>query len=489
MQQTLVAPERILVVGFGVSGKSVVEVLLERGKAVEVLDNRAENLFSKEEADLEALKARGVVFWLGGETPPLFSDKNTLLYNLVVVSPGVAWNHSFLNACRNAQISVLGELEWALLQLSSHVVVITGSNGKTTTALLVHHLLTAIGKSSYLVGNIGTPVSSLLLKSHPRVTSVDVLVVEASSYQLEASSKFEVDVAVILNLSENHLERHGSLDEYLRAKLKPFSRLRSKGSAIAPNTLALRIQKEVAPSRLLTFGQEKADTSVNATVKYLSAEVLTDEITVTYNKEITTFVLSGISLLGIHNRLNIAAALLVLEALGVSSKERKAWSRKVTSALLTFSAPLYRLQLLESQNGTMWLNDSKSTTPESTRTAIDTVAIHFHSKNLIILIGGAMKQASWANVWELINLKAPQISRLICFGSSFAELFKKCEKNLHPSIIREAFPSLSEALQQTASVIHDEVVVFTPGCASFDEFQNFEERGCYFQKFVESLAL
>lgn len=470
---------RVLVVGCGVSGKSVAQVYLERGAEIHIIDaKKKDDLLPKpgvtqQGVPEEWFNVPSIIFWLGGETPPL-----DLRFDEVVVSPGVPWNHPLLNHCRSQGSVVRGELEWALLQIPGRIVIITGSNGKTTTSLLLYHLLCSLGSRAFLVGNVGTPVSSLIAKDND---PEDILVVEASSYQLEASLQFVPEVGLFLNISENHLERHGTLDGYINAKLTPFRRMKDGARVVTSEELKVLVQQTLKDSRpeILVFG-------AGGKAEFEEAPFWADtenreKITISHGATSMAISLDRTPLMGEHNRRNCAAALLGVLALGISFDPLS-----VERALQSFKMPSYRIQESGISGGVRWINDSKSTTPEATRTAILSCLESYPESALILLFGGEMKNASWDGVWSLIVDQKHRISRVIVFGGSARRLYDQISEFLKVQGVQlriSEASTLREAIQSARTyAVPGEVVVFSPGCASFDEFRNFEDRGAFFDR-------
>ncbi len=485
--EKLVTPQisrrsRVLVVGCGISGKSVAQVYLERGAEVHILDaKKKEDLLFKPDMSHpgvpeEWFNSSSIDFWLGGVNPP-----EDLRFDEVVVSPGVPWNSPLLNHFRSQGSIVRGELEWALLQIPGRVVIVTGSNGKTTTSLLLYHLLCSLGNRAFLVGNVGTPVSSLITKNNGLIDSNDVLVVEASSYQLEASLNFVPEVGLFLNISENHLERHRSLDGYINAKLRPFRRMKEGAQVVTSDELEGLVRstlKDLRP-RVSVFGSgrklqpEGEDFWVDTGNR--------NQLTLSGGATSVNISLDGTPLKGEHNRRNCAAALLGILALGIPFEKSS-----LEHALRSFKMPSYRIQESGVSGGVVWINDSKSTTPEATRTAILSCLESYPERVLTLLFGGEMKNASWDGVWSLIFEKRYRISRVILFGGSAKRLYDQISEFLSTRAVEiriAQLPTLGEAIQSARTQsVSGEVVVFSPGCASFDEFRNFEDRGAFFDR-------
>ena len=458
-------PLRALVVGLGESGYWAAQALIQRGVETAVVDSRPRDVLeSWRVSDLELAGGKCLL----GMNLEEFADQTDALsqFDLLVVSPGVSWNHKLLAAARNLEVPVYGELEWALLQLPQRKVVVTGSNGKTTTATLIAHLLSSQGQKVFLVGNCGVAVSSLLCKTS--VPDQAILVVEASSYQLEASESFVPDFGVLLNISENHLERHGSLESYIDAKFKAFQRMTSGVLVYGKDLIKFeRCSSCLAQldCRLESFG--------DATLKREACELEGHGITFPFERS---------NLLGGHNRLNVEAALKLVGEVCSSID-----GNTLFAALESFEGLQHRIEVFLSTVDCVWVNDSKSTTPSSTLSALQTIVNKWPHSGIVLAIGGVKKQASWDEVWSFAVKNKSRISKILCFGQDGAELLSLAQDKGLPALGVSKVDSVVKCFVENASngdAREHNVVLFSPGCASFDEFGNFEERGDYFKSLV-----
>jgi UDP-N-acetylmuramoylalanine--D-glutamate ligase len=505
----VVSKPRVLILGGGISGLSVMQVCISRGWEVHLVDRKplaallqsssaTDVKFSDCRAELESAFSSGrACFWHENDSQDqVMALLDAQHYSEVVVSPGVSWNSSIALRCREFGVAITGELEWGLRQLSGRIILVTGSNGKTTTAMLINHLLQGLGQRSFLIGNVGTPVTSLLV-DNAKVGANDFLVVEASSYQLEASSSFVPEVSLLLNISENHLERHGNLLSYIEAKLKPFRRM-STGARVVTNCalhgLVSDTLKELEPDIRLIDGVSSAGRGA------LVDQV--DQVVIYDGKSTVRLDLSNTPLIGHHNRLNCVAAIMALQFVLPNVCDGAFPVNDIVSLLRNFRMPPYRIQLSHTGKGFTWINDSKSTTPMATEVAIRLVRERYPDKSLVLLCGGEMKMASWDSVWRLIwtELKALNARglgiKVVFFGASsraLYELFRSFVSELQigrfeEKIILKLASNLDDAIKKVINSFHaddvEQVVLFSPGCASFDEFSNFQERGAEFDRLV-----
>ena len=348
-----------MVVGLGISGVATV-AFLQREKirviAVEGQDEatfRKNSKFAARVAELADAGAR-VCFGIDGErVMPLLKE-----VGLVVLSPGVSLEGALVGVLRREGVPFVSELELGIELAAVPCVVVTGTNGKSTTVSLIHHLLSSAGVPAILCGNVGTPVLDLLPQGvidGAGLPPGSTLVVEASSYQLSSCTVLKPKVAVFLNLSENHLERHGTLERYLAAKAQIFARQTAEDVAVL-NVDDPFVQRCRSSLKSAVFGfsvKPLAPGSAGASVHYRPPA--SDEVVLQLHGSVEHYPCSGSFLLGGHNRFNIAAALLAARAIGVSPQVLQA-------ALLTFRPLEHRLEILGRGVEGVWINDSKSTT-------------------------------------------------------------------------------------------------------------------------------
>lgn len=487
IRQTLAAlasrRAKVLVVGLGISGIESARFLSRIGACPVVVEREEEGRYrarSKFGASLEALREAGIALHFGieGESiAPLLAG-----VELAILSPGVSLESAVVGALRRRAIPLISELELGVEAHGGEAVVVTGSNGKSTTVTLIHHILRHAGLPAQLCGNVGVPVVAGLSLDQRAATSEERLVVEASSYQLESCAVLAPKVAVLLNLSDNHLERHGSMERYFTAKAQLFSEQGEGHFAVLnrDDPWVMRLAARVASS-VLTFGVGSAPTHGDgAWISYAPASGQ-DRITVRFGEECTQLDLSTCSLLGLHNRYNCAAAALACRAMGVASET-------IAEALQSFSPLTHRLeQLGESHRGALLINDSKSTTVAATVAAIRTVQEAFPQRRLVLLIGGLAKAGSWDPVLEALQERSDSLEPVRCFGKDATLLASHCRAR---SLPHQVHPTLAAATNSAlAESDRSHVILLSPGCASFDEFSDFEHRGDVFKSLVREESL
>ena len=406
-------PRRVLVVGLARSGSAAALALARRGVEVVAADRAPD-------ADSGRLAQSGVEVHLGTEEERLLQG-----VELVVKSPGVPGETALPSAARAASIPVWSEVElgWRLLGRPP-LVGVTGTNGKTTTAELLGAIFRAAGRSVAVAGNVGRPLSSL----DGELAGGSWVVCELSSFQLEDVHELACEVAVLINLEPDHLDRHGTFDAYRAAKLRIFERARTK---IVPRGLGLDG---------VEFGADDV----------LPAEPL---------------------LPGLHNRENAAAATAAARAAGIDDDA-------IAEALRTFPGVKHRLELVAEVGGVRYVNDSKATNTAAARRGIAAYA----KSPLRLILGGSLKGESFS---ELVLALPETVRSIDLIGEASGELATALE--LAGRRYRRA-DDLGTALSLiSAEAEPGDVVLLSPACASYDQYRDFEERGEHFRRLVEAL--
>lgn len=472
----------VLVVGLGISGVESARFLAHRGIQVQVVERQTKEVFrerSKFAGVLDELVAAGIKvhFGVDGEQVAPILDG----IGLVVLSPGVPLESAIVATISRLGVSYISELELGVQLHGGRSVVVTGSNGKSTTVSLIHHILRVAGVRSFLCGNVGTPVIANRELLSEGVEERSTLVVEASSYQLEACTSLKPAVSVLLNVSENHLERHGTLDRYAAAKARVF-RLQTKDDFLVANADDPLVRRLALAGRatVALFGQmNEAELSKLASnwAHVSSAEAATDGLIRvcmddSSREEYST---AETQLLGAHNRFNMAAAILATRRLGVPAPV-------VQEALRTFQPLEHRLEVCFRESQRIVINDSKSTTVAASVAALTTVAEHFKGMSLALLIGGLSKAGSWEPLLKECQRVGGALLPIVCFGRDGALLGSHCRA---AGLSYQVVPTLEDAVRTGLDATQaGGVLLLSPGCASFDQFADFEHRGKVFKRCV-----
>jgi UDP-N-acetylmuramoylalanine--D-glutamate ligase len=445
--------KKVLVVGLGKSGLAAALFLRRRGALVTVSDVRSAEQLAKE---IPALIEAGIMVEAGGHGLLTFRRQD-----LIVVSPGVPLDTPELAQVKSFGLPVIGELELAARFLKGHTLAVTGSNGKTTTTTLLGEILTASGLPTLVGGNIGVPVVSLIDQSTDDTWSV----LEVSSFQLETTDEFHPSIAVILNITPDHLDRHGSFENYCAAKERIFAQQTAADYLVlnADNTPCAEAAARSA-ARVYWFSIEhpvpQGAWLESGSVVYRSAENAPTE---------KVMPLSGIPLKGAHNIENVLAAVVAARLAMVPAEA-------IRSAVESFKAVEHRLEYVATINGVEFYNDSKATNVDATAKAIAAFSGGIH-----LILGGKDKNSDYT---QLADLLRERVSAVYTIGSAAA----KIESHLRGLVSIHSCETLDKAVQVAASAAQRrEIVLLAPACSSFDQFDNYEHRGRVFKQLVKEL--
>ena len=482
--------------GLGVTGQACVRFLLQKQATVKAFDTRANFTLvtdpdSDIDTDMQAFMAEKVTCTALSED--YFDGVDTL-----VLSPGLALNIEQVALAQKCGVEVIGDVElFARLNASTsdatpakRVVGITGSNGKTTVTLLVNHLLKSCGVKSIEAGNVGRPVLEALQ------SDADVVVMELSSFQLETTSSLVLEAATVLNISDDHLDRHGTLEAYIDAKHRIFDNAKSAivwrdGEFVAPDEQIIADAKGNAASNAVSDGESNAASNEESLaskniVEYGLGESTTgfaiasfcgdgstlgDEqsLHVTFKGE-KLIALSDIHLAGMHNVLNIMAALGICLQLGVSPA-------LAVKHLHSFKAAPHRCVEIARVNDIRYIDDSKATNIGATIAALEGLAPTIQGK-LILIAGGDAKGADIASLSPYLT---KYVSHVFALGKD-AHLFEK--SFAHTTRVATMKDAVKAATRLAAP---GDVVLLSPACASLDMFKNYMHRGDVFKQDVHDL--
>lgn len=459
-QQT--AWQRVLVYGFGVSGSAAARFLLQRGVDVVVVDRRsAQELagsISAEGLDSAAAsngKGAKVEFLLGAEPTQLPEGLDA-----VVVSPGVPSDGPLLEQARRRGLAVLAEVELAFPHLRGPVIGVTGSNGKSTTTAMTGALLRAAGFDAEVCGNIGVPLVSVVDGMPGRV-----FVVELSSFQLETVCEFRPKAAALLNLSPDHLDRHGSLERYLAAKARIFASQKEEDFAVlnADDPMVRDIGTR-ARRRYFSRFRPVLDGC------YLDGDRVI-EVDPATSGERELFRRSDVAQQGEHNLENAMAAALLAQAVGAAPA-------RFAAALSGFEGLPHRMERVALVDGVEWIDDSKGTNVGAVLKSLEAMP----AGRVHLILGGRGKGESFVPLRELVREKA---ARAYVIGETAEEF----ERLLSGSTPVERAETLEEAVQRAATAARSgDIVLLSPACTSFDQYANFSARGDHFHQLVSNLV-
>lgn len=442
--------KKILVVGLGKSGLASALFLRRAGAQVTVSDIRSAAALTKE---LPALLDAGVMVEAGGHGLLTFRRQDW-----IVVSPGVPTDTPELVQARSFGQSVIGELELASRFLKGKILAITGSNGKTTTTALAGEIFRASGQPTQVGGNIGVPVIDLVDAS--REDGWNVL--EVSSFQLETTVDFHPHIAVILNLTPDHLDRHGSMEKYVAAKERIFLN-QTEEDFLVLNAENIETQRAAAgtKSRVFWFSGRRAVRQ--------GAFVYQDAIVWRPNEQSgpePVMPVSEIPVKGAHNVENVLAAVCAAKLAGVANGA-------IRKAVAGFRAVEHRLEFVARIRDVEFYNDSKATNVDATMKAIASFPAGIH-----LILGGKDKNSDYSLLNPLLKERARAVYTI---GTAAAKIAEQIAGTV-PVLPCE---TLDRAVEKAASQAQPgEVVLLAPACASFDQFDNYEHRGRVFKQLV-----
>jgi UDP-N-acetylmuramoylalanine--D-glutamate ligase len=441
--------KHILVVGLARTGVACVRFLAERGALLTATDMRDESALADVLADLDALAIR----WVLGR----HDESDFISANLIVVSPGVPQDHPLLLKAVAAGVEIISEIELASRFIHAPLVAITGTNGKTTTTTLAGEIFKANDFATYVGGNIGDPLIELVESG----LQMDRIVAEISSFQLEWITDFRPRVAALLNLTEDHLDRYSSYQEYINAKLRIFENQTGEDFAIVNRDDALVWKyAQKLKAQLFPFSRKHE----------LKQGIFQSDGTICYRHEgiVVRFPISDIKLKGVHNLENIMAAMACGLLLGCRPEETFAAARD-------FESLHHRMEFVRKAKGVSYYEDSKATNVGSVEKALESF------NDITLIAGGKDKGGSYA---PLVALIQERVCHLILIG----EAAERMQDDLGALTDTHRAASMEEAVWLAAQLTAPGgTVLMSPACSSFDMFRDYEERAERFITAVKAL--
>ena len=443
--------KRALVVGLGKSGVASALFMKAHGARVTVSDTKSGDELRNE---IPVLLDHGITVETGGHGERTFRDQD-----LIVVSPGVPVDAPPLVQARAMGEAVIGEIELAARFLPGPIVAITGSNGKTTTTTLTGEIIAAAGMPVLVGGNIGTPAISFAERATPQT----VIVLEVSSFQLETIQTFCPRVAVILNITPDHLDRHRTFEIYANAKARVFENQQASDFAVLnaddPTCLAMGTRTR---AQVFWFSRQKEVEQ--------GAWVRDGNIVFRDGKgQREVMQVSEIPLKGAHNLENVLAAVCAGVLMDCAPE-------RIRQAVQNFKAVEHRLEFTVTINGVDYYNDSKATNVDATIKALESFPANIH-----LILGGKDKGSDYTVLNDLIRQR---VKRIYTIGAAAA----KIESQVKGAEIVHA-ETLENAIRKAhASANPGDIVLLAPACASFDQFKSYEHRGRVFKEIVKGLS-
>ncbi|HET7752020.1 MAG TPA: UDP-N-acetylmuramoyl-L-alanine--D-glutamate ligase [Terriglobales bacterium] len=444
--------QRVLVVGLGKSGVASALFLKARGARVTVSDTKSQDELRGE---IPKLLDAGITVETGGHGERTFRGQD-----LIVVSPGVPVDAPQLAQAREQGVPVIGEIELAARFLKGRIVAITGSNGKTTTTALTGEVISLGGWESLVGGNIGTPAISLVEES----TDDSYVVLEVSSFQLETIQSFHPFIAMVLNITPDHLDRHSTFEAYVDAKARIFENQTGEDFAVlnADDTTCVGLASRTK-ARTILFSRKK---EVGAGAWIRNGQIVYSG----EGQEQQIMPVSEIKLKGAHNLENVLAAVCA----GMLTQTEPS---RIRRAVQDFKAVEHRLEYVATVRGVEFYNDSKATNVDATIKALESFPANIH-----LILGGTDKGSDYTVLQPLLKERA---RRVYTIGAAA----EKIESHLGRIVEVVRAGTLDAAVKRAAaSAESGDVVLLAPACASFDQFENYEHRGRVFKQTVQALA-
>jgi len=450
--------KKVLVAGLGKSGLAAALFLRKQGAHVTVSDMRSAAALAKE---IPALLEHGISVESGGHGLLTFRRQD-----LIVVSPGVPLDTPELVQVKAFGLDVIGELELASRYLKGEIIAVTGSNGKTTTTTLIGQIFEDAGLPTQIGGNIGLPVIDLI----PNSTEKTVNVLEVSSFQLETVEEFHPRIALILNITPDHLDRHGSFQNYVAAKENIFARQTPTDALVlnADDTTtqisASHAQTKSGPS-IYWFSRTKIVRQgaciLNDAIVWIEREGAAAE---------PILPISEIPLKGSHNVENVLAAVAAARLAAVPAES-------IRKTVASFHAVEHRLEYVATENAVEYYNDSKATNVDASAKAIAAFPGCIH-----LILGGKDKNSNYSDLTDLLR---KHVKAVYTIGSAA----QKIEQQIRGIVPIVSCETLDKAVAAARAAAHPgDVVLLSPACSSFDQFENYEHRGRAFKELVLELT-
>ncbi len=434
---------KVLVLGLSKSGLAAAKLALNKGFDVYITEFKpADEIREELKPLIEEVKAKGAEIECGGHSNNFINGAS-----FAITSPGIPPKSEIIQKLREKNIKIISEIEFAYLNTKTPFIAITGTNGKTTTTSLVSHILSK-RFSAPVCGNIGVPPCTLAEEKQ------DFLVCEVSSYQAEMTEKFKAKIACWTNFTPDHIDWHGGLENYFKAKAKLFLPPQEPEFAVL-NSSDERLKEFAKECKNVIFFDDENDCGIKDEAIFYRGEKIIS--------------LEDCPLVGHHNYQNIMCGIIIAKLLGMKNEDIK-------ERIMSFKAPEHRLEKVRVMNGITFYNDSKATNPEASIVAINS----FNNQDVALILGGRDKNTDLTEMCRSIN---QHIKTVLLIGEAAERFEKNLLKNGFSNIIKEH--TLEEAVDKAISLKPD-VILLSPACASFDMFNSYEHRGDVFKKYVLS---
>ncbi|MBF0216522.1 MAG: UDP-N-acetylmuramoyl-L-alanine--D-glutamate ligase [Candidatus Omnitrophica bacterium] len=439
--------KKAIVIGMGVSGISSAELLKSKGARVYVSEAAAADRFS---AITRELSAKGIFAESGKHTKEFFEGAE-----IVIPSPGVDLRTEQMKDLIPPGAKIIGEIELGYIFCESPIIAVTGTNGKSTTVELIGHILKSSAVDAFVCGNIGIPFTRVV----GSMTANSVAVIEVSSFQLETIDRFRPKIALLLNVTDDHYDRHAGLEEYKKEKFKIFMNQDSSDWAIIHTDLEGDPLVKDLKSNVIFYGHSRAAEDKRPAANIVNKPDPDHEV-----------LNSGdIPLKGKHNIDNMICSIAASRLMGLADKE-------IFSAIKTFKTLDHRFETIGSFSGIQYIDDSKATNIDATRVALDSLL-----RPVVLIAGGRDKGGDYRQILSSVK---EHVKLIVVIG----EAKEKIRDAFGPFVNVIACGNMAEAVKAASeNARQDEIVLLSPMCSSFDMFSGYKERGDVFRREVLSL--
>ncbi len=443
-----IVDEPISIIGLGKSGTSAAQLAHFLGAQVKISDFNDSIDINK---NADEMLSKGINVETGHHSTAIYDS------NLWVVSPGIDKNSKIVKKAKKLNIPIVGEIEFASWFTNSPIIAVTGSNGKTTTVNALYEMCQTRRFRAMLGGNVGTPFSSNVLDEINQKNQNNIHILEISSFQMETIVHFKPNICVFLNISPDHLNRHGTIEKYIKMKLNMAKNLKKDDSIV------YNIDDNKLKNSFKNHSSKQFPFSVsipNTTICVNGTKIKDSDGNILISKK-------DIAISGEHNLSNLLAAATVAKLLKVSNK-------KIASILKSFIGVAHRLETVSIKKDIIYINDSKATNLDSVIVALKSI-----KRPIVLLMGGINKGADFRLI--LPYIRSCHVKVIITYGDAAGEILSAIGDAVR-SIKKVDLNSAVESAQSIATP--GDAILLSPGCASFDQFKNFEERGNLFKKLV-----
>lgn len=449
--------KKVVVLGMARSGVAAAKLLSEMGALVRISDQKDREKLGDAVKPLEDCK--NIEWRLGEPAEELLAGEDML-----VISPGVPFDSAVVKKAKESGVEVVGELELGYRTGKGLLIAITGTNGKTTTTTLTGEIFKAAGKNTYVVGNIGFPYTAV----SGQTTEEDATICEVSSYQLESVREFHPNISAILNITEDHLIRHYTMENYIATKERVFAKQADDDVVV--------LNYDDATLRKMT-NQIRCKTVWFSRVEQLESGAFVDDGRIVYRENGRTCVVcraDEVYIPGPHNLENALAAVAITMAAKIPVEY-------IAHVLKTFVGVEHRIEFVRELDGVRFINDSKGTNADSTIKAVQTM-----NRPTVMIMGGFDKHADFTEMCKVIRANN-YIKHVVLIGQTARQL-EETFRNVGYTEYTHAGYNFNDAIELAFSLTSNgENVLLSPACASFDMFKDYEERGEIFKKIVNEL--